>query len=294
MNQLPPLIIGEVLFDHFPDGEKVLGGAPFNVAWNLKGLGLDPLFLSAVGSDIEGIEIKDKMNSWGMNTTGLQVSETYPTGQVQVTFPDGQPAYEIVEDQAYDHIEFQKNLFDDEKYSLFYTGTLAYRSEKTRSTIRTLIKECPLSRFIDINIRKPWFEESWLDDLVPGTRWVKINDEELTMLTGQPCSNSDETQKAVSKFQESYGGEEFYVTCGSKGVYAIDSNSEIHFVEAVKPEPFVDSVGAGDAFASATISSIIQGKNLTETLSFASQFASKVCTLQGATTSQQEFYRNSH
>ncbi|MCG2635366.1 MAG: carbohydrate kinase, partial [Gammaproteobacteria bacterium] len=26
-------IYGEVLFDHFPDGSRVLGGAPFNVAW---------------------------------------------------------------------------------------------------------------------------------------------------------------------------------------------------------------------------------------------------------------------
>ncbi len=28
-------VFGEVLFDHFPDGRRVLGGAPFNVAWNL-------------------------------------------------------------------------------------------------------------------------------------------------------------------------------------------------------------------------------------------------------------------
>lgn len=25
-------ICGEVLFDHFPDGSRILGGAPFNVA----------------------------------------------------------------------------------------------------------------------------------------------------------------------------------------------------------------------------------------------------------------------
>jgi fructokinase len=28
-------VFGEVLFDYFPDGSRVLGGAPFNVAWHL-------------------------------------------------------------------------------------------------------------------------------------------------------------------------------------------------------------------------------------------------------------------
>ncbi|MDA1342582.1 MAG: carbohydrate kinase, partial [Proteobacteria bacterium] len=35
-------VFGEVLFDHFPDGTKVLGGAPFNVAWHLQVFGQQP------------------------------------------------------------------------------------------------------------------------------------------------------------------------------------------------------------------------------------------------------------
>jgi len=37
-----PVLFGEILFDRFPDGREVLGGAPFNVAWHLRGFGLDP------------------------------------------------------------------------------------------------------------------------------------------------------------------------------------------------------------------------------------------------------------
>ena len=33
-----PVVFGEVLFDCFPDGSAVLGGAPFNVAWHLHGM----------------------------------------------------------------------------------------------------------------------------------------------------------------------------------------------------------------------------------------------------------------
>ena len=46
-----PVIFGEVLYDCFPEGEVVPGGAPFNVAWHLQGFGQNPLFLSRVGSD---------------------------------------------------------------------------------------------------------------------------------------------------------------------------------------------------------------------------------------------------
>ncbi len=35
-NDERPLVFGEVLFDHFPDGGVVLGGAPFNVAAHLQ------------------------------------------------------------------------------------------------------------------------------------------------------------------------------------------------------------------------------------------------------------------
>jgi fructokinase len=45
----------------------VLGGAAFNVAWHLKGFGLEPLLISAVGDDLlgkSGIQCGSGMNSF--------------------------------------------------------------------------------------------------------------------------------------------------------------------------------------------------------------------------------------
>ena len=44
------LIYGEALIDEFPQ-EKVIGGAPFNVARSLSLLGARPLMLSRLGQD---------------------------------------------------------------------------------------------------------------------------------------------------------------------------------------------------------------------------------------------------
>ena len=54
-----PVLFGEVLFDCFEDGSRVLGGAPFNVAWHLQGFGLSPLLISCIGRDAEGQYVLD-------------------------------------------------------------------------------------------------------------------------------------------------------------------------------------------------------------------------------------------
>jgi fructokinase len=45
-----PIVFGEVLlFDKFPEGVEVLGGAPFNVAWHLQRFGCAPSVSSRNG-----------------------------------------------------------------------------------------------------------------------------------------------------------------------------------------------------------------------------------------------------
>ena len=41
-NKHPIALFGEVLIDQFPEGQRILGGAPFNVAWHLQAFGQKP------------------------------------------------------------------------------------------------------------------------------------------------------------------------------------------------------------------------------------------------------------
>ena len=43
-----PVVFGEVLFDDFEDGPTVIGGAAFNLAWNLESIGLGPLAIGVL------------------------------------------------------------------------------------------------------------------------------------------------------------------------------------------------------------------------------------------------------
>jgi len=290
MPALRPLIVGEVLFDRFPDGQRVLGGAPFNVACNLQGLGLAPMFLSAVGADDEGREIRARMEAWGLEISGLQVSARWPTGKVRVELRDRQPTFYILDKQAYDDIRFPACPVSPVDYSLLYVGSLAYRNEPSRSTLRRLLEESGLPRFVDINIRQPWFDRAWIPDLLGGARWSKLSSQELSWIAKTECRSSEEIQFAAEKLGRQYGGQRYFVTCGSDGAYAVDESGDVLFAKAPKPETLVDTVGAGDAFAAAAIVGLSRNWPLDEILQSAVRFASRTCTIQGATTRDRSHY----
>lgn len=283
------MIVGEVLFDHFPDGKRVLGGAPLNVAWNLQGMGVAAVLLSAVGDDDEGNTIRQTMDDWDMPTAGLQSSDR-PTGRVSVTFNDGQPSYEIVPGMAFDFIEPPSFPIDDSSFSMLCYGSLLFRSERSRQTLTELIQTSKLDRFVDINIRDPFFDESWLATLLGDAQWVKLSDEELSRLTDQRCESEAEIRQASQKLRGRYRIETVLVTCGPDGAHAI-GNDRYDFAPAVPIQSLADTVGAGDAFASAVIAGLVRGQAMDKILPTAVAFASKVCGLSGATTTDQSFYR---
>lgn len=286
-----PLILGEVLFDCFPDGKQVLGGAPFNVAWNLQGLGLEPTMVSAIGDDAEGKTVLSAMSDWGMRQDQIQTCDEKPTGAVKVTIDNGEPKYDILQDRAWDFVQ-PPSIDNYDSYSYLYYGSLAYRSPQTAETIRRVINESQLPRFVDLNLRPPWFEESWVPTLVDGAAWLKLNHEELQKLTGISCETRENVQKAVEKFRNVHKVANFCITSGSKGAYLATEDGAGIEIAVTKPDPLVDTVGAGDAFASVLLAGLIAGRPLRQVGEAASRFAGKVCQNNGATCRDKSFYEN--
>ena len=194
-----PVIFGEVLFDHFADGSRVLGGAPFNVAWHLRGFGASPLVVSGVGQDAEGREVLDRMISWDLRTDGVQTDASHPTGSVVASAVDGENRYEIAADQAWDFIRLEpaRVAFAQEPNGLLYHGTLALRSEESWNTVRALTAEVGAPVFVDINLREPWWTREKVDWCLRTSNWVKLNDEELALLTSRATDEHDACRDAA-------------------------------------------------------------------------------------------------
>ncbi|MGI9519405.1 MAG: hypothetical protein ACR2NP_20305 [Pirellulaceae bacterium] len=107
-----------------------------------------------------------------MNLNGLQTHPDLPTGKVVVSFNDGEPSYEILADQAGDQIEFRPPVWQLENVPLIYHGSLAWRSQQNRESIKKLRQQHSAPIFVDLNIRMPWFDPRWLDELLADVRWL--------------------------------------------------------------------------------------------------------------------------
>jgi fructokinase len=291
---LRPLIIGEVLFDCFPD-HRVLGGAPFNVAWNLRGLGADPLLVTAVGDDEPGEEVGQAMASWGLDRTALQVDPDHATGRVDISLVEGEPSYRFWDDVAFDHIAPPADDAASANFGLLYHGSLAFRSAVSRSSIAELKRSLRCGVFVDINIRWPHFDPQWVPQLVRDADHVKLNLEELHLLAppepadavGDPWESRRHAAHAV---QETYGAGHIWITAGDQGAAWVGPAGEFHHAAAPPVTTMVDTVGAGDAFAAMVIRGILAGAAPEQSLDQAARFAARVCGIRGATVNNPSFY----
>jgi len=280
-------LFGEVLFDIFPTGEKILGGAPFNVAWNLHALGNAPLFISCVGQDRFGTDILLAMRAWGMSAAGMQSDPDHATGQVQVELVDDEPQYHIVPDCAYDFIRVDQ-VPTLERGDLLYHGTLGLRHAMSRAALEQLRHSEDVSIFLDVNLRAPWWDQQDVEGWLSKARWVKLNQDELRALGFRESS----LPHALANLQNRFQVEQAILTCGEAGAIVRTLSGEMHQRAASPVEHFIDTVGAGDAFSAVYLHGLLAGWSIPETLDAAQRFAGKVIGLRGATTTEAPFYRH--
>lgn len=281
-----PVIFGEVLFDCFEE-RSVLGGAPFNVAWNLKGLGRNPLFIGAVGEDALGRQVQQTLSAWGMRHEGLQVDPDHPTGQVQVILSGGEPRYEILPDQAYDHVDVAAALDGLPQGGILYHGSLALREASARRGLEHLRDHMAAQVFMDVNLRAPWWEREVVHDLMARATWVKLNQDELSALAPEPA---DDLEVQARMTLACFDLEAIIVTRASEGAMVLTREGAVHAMHAPAVEGLKDTVGAGDAFSAVTLLGLLEVWPWEVILHRAAGFAARVCTLHGATTEDAGFY----
>lgn len=280
-----PVVFGEVLFDRFPDGSAVLGGAPFNVAWNLQALGLPPLLVTRVGRDELGDRIAAAMAAWGLDQTGLQRDDRRPTGTVEVALDDGEPRYAIAEDRAYDFIAVDA-LPVPAAGDLLYHGSLALRTAAPAPALRRLQGWTAGGTLMDVNLRAPWWERSAVLELLRQARWAKLNADELAQLVpAEP-----DLGRRAARLLAAADLDGVVVTLGADGAMAYGREGWVHRPVPPSAAQVVDTVGAGDAFAAVVLLGLAHRWAWPLILERAQQLAAAVVSLRGATTTDRGFY----
>ena len=286
MNNNKLTIFGEVLFDCFPGGEKVLGGAPFNVAWRLHAFGLSPYLISRIGRDAEGEALLQAMGEWGMETGGVQQDARHATGKVMISLRAGEPSYEILADAAYDFID--PAALGEAPCDTLYHGSLGLRNAAALSALDRLKGRSPQRIFMDVNLRDPWWRRETVLGWVAQADWVKLNQHELGQLQG----SSSDLPAAAGDFKKNYALEGLIVTRGEQGALVWQDDEPPLEIVPEKQLDTVDTVGAGDAFSAVLLLGLTRGWPLSVTLERAQAFASSIVGERGAVVTSLSFYQN--
>lgn len=287
------VLFGEVLADMFPD-QTVLGGAPFNVARHLKAFGQNPVLITRLGHDKLRDEVLDVMSQNGMETLGIQYSNRYPTGRVQVHIKDGAHRFEILPLQAYDfiHPAVVRMAALSVQPSMVYFGTLAQRNDISSRALKTLLRSTDALKFLDINLREPWYDVKTIRQSLHYADIVKLNDEELGLLSVMLALKSTHPPDQAKELMDLFGIEQTIVTCGEAGSWQINRDGEkIEVVAKNKITGLVDTVGAGDGYASVYILGTLLGWPMNRTLERANAFATAICEIRGAIPGNADFYK---
>ena len=282
MGKIGPVIFGEVLFDCFPDGSAVLGGAPFNVYVHLGRMGLNPLMITRVGEDARGGDMLKAMGERGLSIEGVQRDPERFTGEVVVTISDGgHPHFDIRPGQAWDAMDADEALatLSDKAPSVLYCGTLALRSEASRNACIRILEEKDAPLFLDVNLRDPWWERPLIDELLAKATWLKCNEQEAEMLFGIR-DEADGLERLPAICRE-HNLRQLILTLSERGAMVTDGENVWQEAPPDDGRPFMDSVGAGDACACGLLEGILKGYSPKTSLRNAVKLASDICRVRG-------------
>jgi fructokinase len=279
----PIVGIGELLWDVFPDGRRVAGGAPFNFAFHCKQLGHDAVIVSRVGDDDLGRELRAEVRRLGLSDEFIQTDPDHPTGTVRVTVDEhGQPAYTITEDVAWDYIGWEGKLTGlTESLQAFCFGTLAQRSPASRSTIEQLAKAAPTAiSLLDLNLRPLHFTKDGVRRSLALATWLKLNQSEYDQLPELIDWDETEPDLATALWVE-FSINWVCITRGAAGCELISEGGDVD--DPGVPAEVVDAVGAGDAFTAALLVMLLERQPPSRAVRFANHYAARVCEHRGAT-----------
>lgn len=272
--------MGEALWDVLPEGKKI-GGAPANFAYHVSQFGLNSRVVSAVGEDKLGMEILENFREKQLNA--MIETVPYPTGTVQVELDaEGIPCYDIKEGVAWDNIPYTpalQGLAKQTKAICF--GSLGQRSIVSRDTINRFLDDMPDTedtlKIFDINLRQGFYTKEILCNSFKKCNILKINDEELVTVSRMFGYPGIDLQDKCWILLAKYNLKMLILTCGVNGSYVFTPGN-VSFAETPKVT-VADTVGAGDSFTAAFVSSILKGKPVNEAHKLAVEVSAYVLSL---------------
>jgi fructokinase len=262
--------MGEALIDFLADRPGIsltqskvftwaAGGAPANVAVAAAKLGLGAGFLGKVGNDPFGLYLRDTLQTCGVDTTAMLLSDQARTALAFVALPTPEnPQFTFYRNPSADMLLRSEELDADylKTARAFHFGSISLVTDPSRTATLTaakLAKEGGAFISFDPNYRPALWSakaaRARIVEALPLCDVVKANDSEVALISGK----RDPIEGAHDIL--AYGPKVCLVTLGERGsIYVTPRTSGQVPSFTVKA---VDATGCGDGFVAAALKGII-------------------------------------
>lgn len=256
------ICIGEILVDIFDDGnhrDVLPGGAPFNVACNASMYTKEVSFVGTVGNDDNGKMLIDFAKTKGFVKSLIKVDKQRYTSRAIVSLENGERSFHFERDFGADYIldinDLDKLSIKDE--DIVHIGSLMLSFEKGRKYYHDAIKKIRNKSKAKIS-----FDINYRDDIFPSPDFAKevflsaLKEADILKFSEEEISLFSKQKDIPSALKEILNKDQIaVVTLGSKGSLFYHNGKVVH-VNSYPVKP-VDTTGAGDAFYSYFLSSLV-------------------------------------
>lgn len=260
-----------------------IGGDAINESTIISRLGYKVGLISMVGNDAVGNYIVEHCEREGIDHAGVRQKDGVGTSiNVALVTADGERTFVTNRNGS-----LWKMTIDDVDISLIGRGrllSLASFFNNPRLDNDAMVKICKAAKaaqmIITADMIKPRLGETF-DDIAEALSYVDYffpNNDEARMMTGE-----QDIPRVADKIL-AYDVKHVIVKIGKQGAYIKGRDGAELTVPAMKGITAIDTIGAGDNFASGFIVGLLEGKSLKECGEYGNVAASLAITSIGATT----------
>lgn len=262
------------------------GGDALNVAINLAKLGIEASICGMVGNDPSGRFLVDEAKGFGVETSGVIISDKYSTSTSVVLTESNGCRHFAYYGKSND--SFSYDMVSDisiQNAKLLYIGSAMSLARIDGPGLVALFKKAR-NYNVKTAMDATWDNDGlWLAKIVEALPYTDIffpSYDEAVMITGEKSVHK------MREFMASYGVGQFGVKMGSKGCYVTDFEKE-YFIPAFVCDNVVDTTGAGDAFMAGYLTGILRDWDIYESAVFAGAVSNFCIRELGATTNVVDF-----
>ncbi len=282
-------------FMAYPYGAKIeidnfdfqTGGGAVNAATNFSNLGLNTSTIVKIGDELQGENVLKTLSKYGVDLSNVVKSQEYKTGFsiILISFQGDRTV--LAHRGANAKLEASDINFEAIKNSKWlYLAPLNGDSTKVLDEVAEYAEKNNVNLAINIGTSSIKQGKERLTETLKTAEVIILNKDEATMLTGINVRPDTKTEKfsgdvihpdIIKMLKElNFGkGRITIITDGKNGAYAYDSERFYHCGEF--PATVVSTLGAGDAFSSTFVASLIRTKgNVEKSLKYASVGAASV------------------